>query len=187
MRTYSKTFTAGETATLTVNGNFFALVEAAAAVDMEFAYIGQSGGTEITTGLQAGYSEVFPGMLTQVIVTSAIAQTIKYGCGYGKAQFDRTTIITQQATTQAEVAPVTVGTSAALVLAGSTSRQRIIFRADDANTGDILLGGSSGLTTSNGTILLSAGATWVEERVSAAAWYAIATAAGQTLRISTGA
>lgn len=41
--------------------------------------------------------------------------------------------------------------------------------------------------TSNSTIKLAAGKTWIEERVAAAAWYAIASAAGQTLRISTGA
>lgn len=187
MRTYLETFTAGQTKALTVNGDFFALIEAAGAVDLSFQYVGQSGAPEEMNGIPAGYAEKFPSDLTSVTITSSIAQTIRYGCGKGQAHFDRATIVTQQATSQAEVAPATVGTSAALVLAGNTARQRIIFRADDSNTGDIWLGGSGSLTTSNGTIKLAAGKTWIEERVAAAAWYAIATAAGQVLRISTGA
>lgn len=188
MRTYDVTLTAGQPATLTVNGNFFALINAVGAVDLEFQYVGTAGTggfTEISKGMVSGYSEIFPGQLTQVVMTSAVTQSIRYGCGNGTARFDASTIITKQATAQAEIAPATVGVAAGVVLAASSTRQRIIFRADDANTGDIYLGGN-GVTTANGTIVLAPGKTWIEERVAGAAWYAIATAAAQSLRISTG-
>lgn len=187
MRTYDVTLTAGQPATLTVNGNFFALINAVGAVDLEFQYVGTAGTggfTEISKGMVSGYSEVFPGQLTQVVMTSAVTQSIRYGCGNGSARFDASTIITKQATSQTDTAPATVGAAAGVVLAGSATRQRIIFTADAANGGEIYLGGS-GVTTVNSAIKLGAGESWIEERVAGAAWYAIASAAGQTLRINT--
>lgn len=187
MRTYDATLSAGQAKTLTVNGNFFALINAVGAVDLEFQYVGTAGTggfTEVSAGMVAGYSEIFPGQMTQVTVTSSIAQTIRYGCGNGNARFDASTIITKQATSQTETAPATVGVAAASVLAGSATRQRIIFTADAANGGDIYLGGST-VTTVNSAIKLGAGESWIEERAAGAAWYAIASAAGQTLRINT--
>lgn len=182
MRTYQQTLTAGQTYELTVNGNYFALLEAAGAVDVEFRYIGQSGSTEISQGLQQGYSETFPGMLTSVSVVSSITQTIKYGCGNGVARFDRSTIVQAQATTVTDSAPVTVGVVSALVTAAAASRRRIIFTADTANTADIYLGGV-GVSAVNGAIRLEADGSWIEDLAAAAAWYAVASAAGQVLRI----
>lgn len=187
MRTYDVTLTAGQPATLTVNGNFFALIDAAGAVDLDFQYVGTAGTggfTENSKGMVSGYSEIFPGQLTQVVMTSAVTQSVRYGCGNGTARFDKSTIITKQATSQTDTAPATVGVAAGVVLAGSATRQRIIFTADAANAGDIYLGGS-GVTVANSAIKLAAGESWIEERVSGAAWYAIASAAAQVLRINT--
>ena len=184
MRTIQQTLAANVETTLTVNGNTFALIDAAGPVDMEFIYIGQSGTTEISKGIEPFYSETFPGMLTAVKVTSATAQTIKYGSGMGAVTFNRARFVSQQATTQTDNAPATVGVAAAVVLAGSATRQRIIFTADAANVGDIYLGGS-GVTTVNSAIKLAAGESWIEERAAGAAWYGIASAAGQSLRINT--
>lgn len=183
MRTYTQTLAAGQTTTLTVNGNFFALIAAANPVDLEFQYVGQSGSTEISQGMQAGYSELFPGLLTSVIVTSATAQTIQYGCGLGQAKFDRSVIVTQQASSITNVAPVTVGVAASLALAAGTTRKRVVLMADPANTDDITLGGP-GVTLANGTIVLTAGQSFLDDSAACAAFYAISTAAGQVLRIS---
>lgn len=186
MRTVDIPLVAGQEKKVSVMGYYLALMEAAAPVDLSVELVGKAGTPEVGTGVIAGYGENFPEMFNSITLLSAIDQTIKVGYGMGVITMSRATIITKQSTSQTEAAPATVGIAAAAVLAGSGTRQRIIFRADDTNTGDIHLGGS-GVTTSNSTIVLAPGKTWVEERVAGAAWYAIATAAAQSLRISTGA
>ena len=184
MRTQQKEFTAGQTETLTVNGDFFVLLSSQAPVDLEFEYVGQSGATDICLGIEAGYSEQFPAQLTAVKVTSATAQVIKYGYGLGVVKFDRvvTETTVQQGTVIEDIAPETVGASRVLVL-GTAIRKRAIFTADSANTGVIYVGGS-GVTTANGAIVLAAGDSWIEDTAANADFYAVASAAAQVLRIS---
>lgn len=184
MRTHEKSFTAGQSETLTINGNFFVLLSSDAPVDLEFEYVGQSGATDICLGIEEGYSEQFPAQLTAVKVTSATAQVIKYGYGTGIVKFDRVVSQTtvHQSTAIQDHNPVVVGTSAGLVLAGG-SRSRIIFTADSANVGLITLGGED-VTTANGAIILAAGDSWVETIAADAAFYAVASIAAQGLRIS---
>lgn len=184
MRTQQKQFAAGQTETLTVNGDFFVLLSSQAPVDLEFEYVGQSGATDICLGIEAGYSEQFPAQLTAVKVTSATAQVIKYGYGLGVVKFDRvvTETTVQQGTVIADISPATVGNYRSLVLAAAI-RKRVIFTADSTNTGVIYLGGS-GVTTANGAIVLAAGDTWIEDTAANAEFYAFASANGQTLRMS---
>jgi hypothetical protein len=185
MRTYQQTLTAGETVTLTVNGNFFALIEAAGAVNLAFQYIGAAGSgglTEIANGMQAGYSETFPGMLTAVSVTSSIDQIVVYGCGYGTARFDRTSITSQQATASANSAyTLTATDTPEEVLTADATRRRLILTAHPDNTGTVLLGGPSlDGSGSNAARRLDAGDSWIDETAAAAAVWA-AGAAGDVI------
>lgn len=187
MRTYQQALTAGETVTLTVNGSFFALIEAAGAVDLEFQYVGSAGSggyTEIAKGMMAGYSETFPGMLTSVSVTSAISQTVLYGCGVGLARFDRTTITSQQATVSDNSAATLAATDTPEeILAADSTRRRLILTAHPDNTGTVLLGGPSlDGYGSNAARRLEAGDSWVDDTAAAAAVWA-AGAAGDVVCI----
>lgn len=185
MRTYQQTLTAGEAVTLTVNGNFFALIEAAGAVDLAFQYVGAAGSgglTEIANGMQAGYSETFPGMLTAVSVTSSIDQVVVYGCGYGTARFDRTSIINSQATTTDNLAPVALGITATLILSGDATRRRLILTNPSTNTGAIALGGPS-LTAANAARWLEPGDSYIETDAAPAAVYGLADVAGEEINI----
>lgn len=184
MRTVDIQLVAGQEKKVSVMGYYLTLLEAAAPVNLDVELVGKAGTPEVGTGVREGYGENFPEMFNSITLNSAVNQTIKVGYGMGMIKMDRSTIISKQATSQADVAPATVGAGAASVLAGSATRQRIIFTADTANGGDIYLGGS-GVTTVNSAIKLAAGESWIEERAAGAAWYAIASAAGQTLRINT--
>lgn len=185
MRTYQQALTAGETVTLTVNGSFFALIEAAGAVDLEFQYVGAAGTggyTEIAKGMNAGYSEVFPGMLTSVIVSSSIDQQILYGCGSGSARFDRTAITSSQASITDNIDPVALGITATLVLAADATRRRLILTNPTTNTGAIALGGPS-LTAANAARWLEPGDSYIETDAAPAALYGLADIAGEEINI----
>lgn len=184
MRTHEVTLAANETIKATLNGNFFVLLSAQAPVDMQFLTV-DGGQNDISKGIEAGYSEQFTEQLTAVYFTSATAQVIKYGYAKGAVSFDRVVNVTslQQSTVITNTAPATVSTSAASVLAASATRKRIVFTADSANAGTIYLGGS-GISTTNGAIMLTSGDSWIEDTAAAAQWYAVASIAGQTLRIS---
>jgi hypothetical protein len=186
MRTVNISLTAGVAKKVSVTGFYLTLIQAVAAIDMEVEMVGKAGSSDVSTGLPEGYGEQFPEMFNSVTLTSAVTQDIKIGYSLGVVNFDRTSIISQQASTITNAAPVTVGVAAGLAVAAASTRQRIVFTADDANTGDIYIGGT-GITTAAGAIKLEPGASWVEERAAAAAWYAIATAAAQSLRIQTAA
>ena len=184
MRTVDIDLLAGQEKKVSVMGYYLTLLEAAAPVNLDVELVGKAGTPEVGTGVREGYGENFTEMFNSITLTSAINQKIKVGYGMGTIKMDRSTIITKQATSQTDAAPATVGVAAASVLAGSATRQRIIFTADAANGGDIYLGGS-GVTVANSAIKLAAGESWIEERVAGAEWYAIASAAAQALRINT--
>ncbi len=185
MRTHQAKLVANETKKLTVNGSFFILLAAQDVLDLDFEYVGQTGGIEVSKGIEAGYSELFPAQLTAVNVTSAVDQVIKYGYAQGQVNFDR--VVSEFNIHQSSVInnfnPVTVGASQVVAVNAGLTRRKLIFTADVANTGVIYLGGD-GVTTSNSAIYLEAGDSFEDVQAAAAKYYAIASAAGQVLRIS---
>lgn len=182
MRTHSQTFEAGETRSVTVNGNFFVLLDASGPVDLEFEFVGASGATDICRGIEAGYSEQFVEQITAVHITSASAQTVKYGYARGVVKFDRSVIITQQSSATDNIEPVTLNAVADVVLPGDSGRRRVIFAASRDNVGDIALGGPS-LTAANAARWLSPGEAYIENDAAGAPVYALADNVGDVVCI----
>ena len=181
MRTYEKTLTAGEPAHLPVSGTFFILLESVADLSVTFNFYGTSATTDTAT-IPPGYWEEFPNQLRDMEVTSAITQTIKYGCSFGRAGVSTAEIITRQATTSDNLDPETLTTTAAMVLAAAAGRQRVIFTAPLTNAGAVALGGTS-LTAVNACRWLDPGDTCEEIGAAPAAHYALAEVDGDSLCI----
>lgn len=183
MRTYSKTLTAGETVNLPVNGTFFVLLSAAAAVRVSFTLNGTSGNFDNAT-IPPGYWEKFPYELRTMEITSDVDQDITYGCSWGEAGITQSETVIRQASTLNNLDTATVGTVSDVCKPANASHKRSVFTAGPDNSGLIYLGGPD-VSTGNAAIILAAGETWEETGAAAAAWYAVADSADQLLRIMT--
>lgn len=173
---------AGVTKKVSAMGRYLTILEAAGPVDVEIEFVGKAGNPEICTGLRQGYGENFAEMTNSVTLTSATDQVIKIAYGMGQIRMDRSSIISIQAESTDNADPVTLGTSAALALAGDASRQRVILTAHRDNAGAIALGGPA-LTTANAARWLEAGESYIETDAAPAAVYALAETAGDLLCI----
>lgn len=182
MKTLEQTLSAGQTVTLPCNGSFFTLMEAAGPVDVHFVMEGRGAVGETCEGIKAGFWYEAPGRISKIILTSASAQNVKWGYSYGRAGYSTTTIQQSQASVTDNEDAVTLGTSAALALAGDATRSRLILTAHRDNAGAIALGGPA-LTTANAARWLEAGESYIETDAAPAAVYALAETAGDQLCI----
>ena len=123
--------------------------------------------------------------LVYVEIESTISQEIEYLYSNGRTGVDRSETLTvlAQGSAIGDLDSETVGAVRVKVLDSNLGRKRVIFAADSANTGVIALGGA-GVTLLNAALLLSAGDVWVEDSAAVAEFHAIASAAGQVLRMS---
>lgn len=121
----------------------------------------------------------------KIILTSALAQDVKFVVTDGKSGYDRLFVAIAQALTLTLPGNVTVGTSEGAVLAAG-SRRKVVFKADDANIAPIALG-PVGVTLANAPIILGPGDSWIEEMAASAAWRAVSSVATQSLRVMTAA
>lgn len=182
MQTVTETLEAGKWKTVPAEGLFFMLLEAAAPVDLIFIGMG-SGTGQPCEAVTAGFKVKHASMMTSVRVRSAVATVIKYAYSMGDGGYDRSEIITQQASITDNLAPVEPDTAAAeLVLSGDATRRRVILTAHRDNTGAIALGGPA-LTAANAARWLEAGESYIETDAAPAAVYALAEVAGDALCI----
>jgi hypothetical protein len=130
---------------LTAPARYFYLMECATPIDIEFI-MQANGGKETAEGIAQGYHFEAPDMLREIIVTTTVEQTIKWGYSNGRGGYDRTALIVLSPSTVANVAPVTVTTAATLIVAGEATRRLLTLR----NTGtDVLYIGGPGVTVAN--------------------------------------
>jgi hypothetical protein len=137
-------------------------------------------------GVMEGFSVDFPQdeQIVYAGILCASAQAVTYLASDFPVRLDRTSIKLTKSSTLANVTAATVGTTAVSVKAADSNHKSLVFHSPTSNTGTIYLG-ASGVTTANGGIVLQPGDTWTEEEAAAAAFFAIATAAGQSLRVQT--
>lgn len=195
--TLSKIFSGAATWTLGLSGTYFRLLSAPAVVDVTF-YRGNQP-VASATGMDTGFFCKPDGGFDRVDIYSGTAQTVKVMLLDGDAGYDHfnvdissavsalavtvsgtTSTTIAQSGTVTEATPVSVGTSATLLVAASAARKGIRF----FNNGSVNVNiGGSGVTTANGVILLGPGMLWVETDAAPAAWYGVAGTAGQSVRI----
>jgi hypothetical protein len=182
MQTYDLTVAAGGVVQIGVSGRYMRLINASAVVTVGFWAKGNLKGKAvgINPGLWIKPEESFD----SITVESATAQTVSIMVGAGEAGYDQVTVsgsvLAALSNTITDAAPVSVGTSATLLIAAATTRRGIRFT--NAGTADVYLG-SSGITTANGAIKIAAGNTWIEDEAPGAAWYGISGTAAQSVRM----
>lgn len=184
MATVTQQLTANTVTRLPCNGYFFQLLSASAPLSLDFR-IANSSQPDLHKSVPVGFWYKSNQLLNYVEVLSTIAQEITYLYALGQTGVDRSETITtlSQGSVITDNAPAVVGVASSFVLAANSSRKRVIFTADAANTGTIYLGGN-GITAVNGAIALSAGDTFIDESAAIAEYWAIASSNGQLLRIS---
>lgn len=183
MPSIKQTLQAGVSHKLPCNGYFFQLIASNADVTISF-YEQNNANSEIHENIKTGFFFDSPVLLSYAEITSSISQEIEYIYSRGKVGIDRT--ITQTRFSQGSVindSLETVNNTRDIVLLADDNRTRVIFTADDTNTGTIYLGGSS-VTTANSAIILNAGDSFVDDKAAIAEYSAIASSNGQKLRIS---
>lgn len=193
MRTITQVFAAGEAHRWAVVGSYFRLMEITAGnfADVRIMRMGSTK-TEASQ-VDAGYSYKSPEDFDGIEIFCSTACTVKFAVSDGSGTYDRTVgsvaisggVSIVRGATLAAWAPVTVGTSLVTASSATAGLKAVYFRADTANTAAICLG-SAGVTTSNAVIRLNPGDVYVDDVMSEAGWYAISTAAGQTLQVMRG-
>lgn len=184
MATVTQQLTANTRTRLPCNGYFFQLLSASAPLQVDF-FAANKAQPDRHSNIPVGFWYKSNQQLTIVEVESATDQLISYLYADGQTGVDRSETITtlSQGSVITDNAPKVVGVASSLVLAANSSRKRVIFTADAANTGTIALGGSS-VTLANSAILLDAGDSFIDDKAAIAEYHAIATLAAQGLRIS---
>lgn len=182
MQTKTETLIIGKN-DLTGQARFFYLLECQNPVDITFV-MQRNGGTETAQGIKQGYWFEAPELISQIIVTSATAQDIKWAYTMGRGGYDLAPLLLGQANIIGNLAPVaTVGAAAAELIVPAGLHKGVAFRNDDANTDRLAIGGP-GVTFANAVHILAPGEVYTDDNAAAAAFYAIAeTNAGQIVRV----
>ena len=143
IRDYSLTFVGGDTQSLQVAGNFFRVLEAANAIQVEF-----DDSPKVTR--EEGQAQI--GDYTSIRITSAAPQSIRVSAGFGNVTDNRQTVnvaVTTNLDPAAvvnDITEVTVAAGAtALVLAANVDRKRCMFQSSMNNDPTIIarLGGAT--------------------------------------------
>lgn len=185
MNTYELIMAANAVAVLDSPGDYFRLLDSTAVCDVQLTRAGipRQESKQVLAGLWMRPAGGFTGVR---ITNGATAQTVKIGIASGEAGYDRLQVsgglAIQQGSIVTDAAPVSVGTTATLLISAAESRKGCRFT--NAGTVDIYVGGS-GVTVANGAIKIAPGATWIERDAAPAAWYGISGTAGQSVRIQT--
>lgn len=182
--TVEEALSAGVAKHVGLTGRYFRLMESSSPLNIVLTRAGRP--QDSLQGVEAGVAHRVPEGdedFDKIILTSALAQTVKFVVTDGHTSYDRLFVAIAQALTLSLPGNVTVGTSEGAVLAAG-SRRKVIFQADSGNAGVIALGPTGVLLTSS-PIVLGPGDMWVEEVAASAAWRGIASVATQTLRVLT--
>lgn len=186
MQQFIQAIGAGDTWQMQTGGDYFRLVSCPDPVDVKFF----RAGLEVASAVQmdTGFYVKPAGGFDRVDITSASAQTIKIMVMRGDGGYDRFNVdITgeaamsvRQATTVNDLAAVSIGVAATVIVAADATRKGL--RMTNAGAADIYIG-SAGVTVAGGAVKIGAGQTWIEDQAAPAAWYGISTAAAQDLKI----
>lgn len=193
MRTYDKTFTGAEATPFAIPGRYFRLmlVPTGNTVDVNLYRNGSI--VYEAKGVEAGFYAIPKDGFDRFEIVSTVAQTIKFAISDGYGGYDRTVgsvaisggVSIVRGATLGHAANANVGLSAGQVLSALAGTKAAYFRADAANTAPIYLGGS-GVTTANAVIRLNPGDVYIDDTIAEAQWWAISTAAAQTLNVMRG-
>lgn len=183
MATFKQTLTANKIHKLSCNGYFFQLLSASANIKINFI-VANTAQPDSHESIPVGFWFKSDKQLSYIEVESTVDQEISYLVANGQTGIDRSVLITElsQSTVISNKPRATVNNVLDIVATANDSRKRLMFRADETNTGVIYLGGAD-VTADNAVIALSADDVWLDNYSAKAAYYAIATAAGQKLRI----
>ena len=197
MYMFSQAVTAGGSWKMNIPGAHFRIIKATDPIDVKFYASGKE--VAMAQGMDTGFYNKPAGGFDAFVITSATAQTVKVmvadaDAGYDHFNVDITSalqniavtmsgnasVTVQQAVTLSDLAPVSVGVAATALLAANANRKGARFT--NSGTVDVYLGGS-GVTTANGAIKITPGATWIDNEAAPAAWYGISGTAGQSVRV----
>ena len=136
-----------------------------------------------TVQLQQGDRITLRTPIDKVIVRNKSGSTVNAFVQVGLDSDVETTgtVTLEQGTALDDPTTVVVG-AVALQLVAASPRKSVRFHNDGPGT--VYLGNAT-VTTANG-IPLEPGATWIENDIAAAVWFAIAAAAGNTVRVQSG-
>lgn len=200
MRTVTQVFAAGESHRWQIVGSYFRLMEIdyPEVADIKILRMGATK-TEAQQ-VDAGYSYKSPENFDGIEITCTNPCTVKFAVSDGSGTYDRTVgsvaisggvsivggvVAETRQSGFSYHSSVTVGTAAVSAINGSAARQVIYFYAPETNSGDIFLGNST-VSLTNSALRLPPGAVWVEDKMAAINWWAVASQAGQSLRMMEG-
>lgn len=182
--TVTESLSAGVAKHVGLTGRYFRLLESSSPLNIVLTQHGRK--AEDLISVEAGVAHRIPegaDDFDKIILTSAIAQTVKFVVTDGNTVYDRLFVAIAQALTLTLPGNVTVGTSEVAVLAAA-SRRKVTFMADPSNVGTIYIG-PTGVTSANAVVVLEPGDVWIEDIASSAAWFARSDTSAQTLRVMT--
>lgn len=184
MATYSQLLEANQEYDLPIVGTFFQLLSASGELDIEFMSENNPK-PDSHKGIPQGFWYDSKTRLTQVKVKSNVRQVVKYIYANGRTGIDRSEIVTtlSQSSVLTDIEPKTINQVSSKVTDYNSSRKRIIFTANNNNTGVICLGGQN-VNLNNSAIILAAGESYIEDNAALAEFYAISNADNQILRIN---
>lgn len=187
MRTFTETLEAGKRVRLPCNGFNFNLFSSSSPLNLNFITQGKGETGDICNDIVSGFWYESPTLLTFVEMTSTVNQVVQWSVSNGRAGYTRisgeVSANIVRATVIGQVAPVAVGVVAVSVIASNAARKRVIFTADENNTGTLYLG-AVGVTVANSAIVLASGESYIEELASPVQFYGVSDLAGQIVRIS---
>ncbi len=193
MRTITQVFGAGESHRWAVVGSYFRLMEITAGNFADIRIMRMGSTRTEASQVDAGYSYKSPEDFDGIEIFCSTPCTVKFAVSDGSGTYDRTVgsvaisggVQLLGGNTLANSAPVSVGTAAVVALSANTASKALYFKAAEANTAPVYLG-SSGVTVANAVIRLNPGDIYIDDRLTGAAWYAISSAASQSLQIMRG-
>ena len=193
MRTITQVFAAGESHRWAVSGSYFRLMEITAGNFADVRILRMGSTKTEASQIDAGYSYKSPENFDGVEIYCATACTVKFAISDGSGTYDRTVgsvaisggVSMVRGSGLAAGATVAIGTGAALVAGASSVTQALYFKAAETNTAPIYLGGN-GVTVATAVIRLNPGDIYIDDTCSAASWFGISSAAGQSLNYMRG-
>lgn len=199
MRTISEVFTAGQTKRIQLYASYFRLMEISAGMRATIRVLKMGATRTEAENVDAGYAFKSAEFFDAIEIVCPNACTVVFAVSDGTGTYDRVAgevsilgtvpvsgeVGVERGGILAISAPVSVGTAAVATLVANSASKALYFRAADANTAPIYLG-SNTVTTVNATIKLNPGDTYIEEVQAKADWFAISTAAGQSLNLMRG-
>ena len=200
MRTITQVFAGGDSHRFAIVGSYFRLMEITYPEVADIKILRMGATKTEAQQVDAGYSYKSPENFDGIEITCTNPCTVKFAVSDGSGTYDRTvgsvaisggvnitggSVDVGRAAALTGQSTIGVGTAAAIALAADAASKALYFKAAESNTAPVYLGNST-VTVANAVIKLSPGDLYIEDVTTAAAWYAISSASGQSINAMRG-